>query len=368
MLIQAVAQNVSESQPSRALVFEDASLQLTAGLAGVCKLASITACRRLLSMDNQLPAIPNLTVLNAAYPSTNQSFDVVLLPIPKGRQYSRLLIAAAYQLLVPNGRLYLVGQTKLGAKTIIKDAAQCFGNSETLITKKHCRVAYCIKTDVVSRPTDWMLIPGNTPGSTHQYTFKHQRQDITIQTQPGVFSYDDLDPATALLLDHMTVKPGECVWDVGCGAGPIGITAAYQGAAHVRLSDVDYHALRLAMLNLAKHDLVDKTDIYAATSLGIQHRLSLGVQGQVKLSPLPDESKTFDLIVTNPPFHSQHEHDTRMLKHLLGAARDHLSDTGRLLVVANAFLPYPRMFAKASFTHEILAETASFRLYQATPK
>lgn len=46
-------------------------------------------------------------------------------------------------------------------------------------------------------------------------------------------------------------------------------------------------------------------------------------------------------------------------------APKYLKKGGRLRIVANAFLPYPDMLDKAFGSHEVLAKTGKFKVYQA---
>ncbi|MBN1580255.1 MAG: class I SAM-dependent methyltransferase [Anaerolineae bacterium] len=47
-----------------------------------------------------------------------------------------------------------------------------------------------------------------------------------IVTKPGIFSWDRLDDATALLIEQMQIAPGDTVLDLGCGYGLVGLVAA----------------------------------------------------------------------------------------------------------------------------------------------
>src|SRR5256714_10202280 len=66
---------------------------------------------------------------------------------------------------------------------------------------------------------------------------------FTFHTDSGVFSRDELDRGTELLLEAVEVGPGETILDLGCGYGVIGIVAArlYQGG-HVVLTGVNERA------------------------------------------------------------------------------------------------------------------------------
>jgi 16S rRNA (guanine1207-N2)-methyltransferase len=56
----------------------------------------------------------------------------------------------------------------------------------------------------------------------------------------------------------------------------------------------------------------------------------------------------YDLILSNPPFHSGHTVDTQAAEALIKGSWEHLTGSGRLRIVANRFLPYDKLI-KATF-------------------
>ncbi len=108
---------------------------------------------------------------------------------------------------------------------------------------------------------------------------------VEFYTQPGLFSYREVDEGTRILLEHVVLPRDDAtILDVGCGYGVIGITLA---KAHPRVRvymiDVNPVAVELAKLN-AKHNGVDGRVIVLQGSL---------------YDPVKDVK--FDLIVSNPP-------------------------------------------------------------------
>src|SRR5437660_6907885 len=61
-----------------------------------------------------------------------------------------------------------------------------------------------------------------------------------FQTDAGVFSREELDRGTELLLEAVEVGPCESILDLGCGYGVIGIVAAHLSeGGDVILTDVN---------------------------------------------------------------------------------------------------------------------------------
>ena len=75
-------------------------------------------------------------------------------------------------------------------------------------------------------------------------------------------------------------------------------------------------------------------------ALGIAHARALpsdALQGVA--------SQRYDLVVTNPPFHTGKTIDYEAAHTFIAHARDVLMPDGRLVVVANAFIPYERLIS-----------------------
>ena len=69
----------------------------------------------------------------------------------------------------------------------------------------------------------------NQPNVKHderEFTFILRGEPFTFTTDAGVFSKDRIDYGSVLLIDQMEIKADADVLDMGCGYGPVGITAA----------------------------------------------------------------------------------------------------------------------------------------------
>lgn len=110
-------------------------------------------------------------------------------------------------------------------------------------------------------------------------------QEFELETAPGVFSPGHLDLGTTVLLRTVPGPPAGHVLDLGCGWGPIALTAALrQPDAKVTAVDVNERALDLLRRNIERVD--------ARAALGPVTALT------------PDEvsaDAVFDTIWSNPP-------------------------------------------------------------------
>ncbi|MGO4111420.1 class I SAM-dependent methyltransferase [Paenibacillus sp. YAF4_2] len=132
--------------------------------------------------------------------------------------------------------------------------------------------------------------------SDHYYSqtpgVKHDRQiheanlrgyTLRFMTDAGVFSKSGVDYGSRVLLDALVLAPSAKVLDVGCGYGPIGLTAAKLAPeGHVTMIDINERAVELskenAKLNGINNVTVTQSDIYESV-----------------------KENRYDVILTNPP-------------------------------------------------------------------
>ena len=121
------------------------------------------------------------------------------------------------------------------------------------------------------------------PASAHKersITARALGLTLTFETDAGVFSKNELDPGSRLLIESMGALSGR-VLDLGCGWGPVGTFLALANPqAQLVMSDVNERALDLARRNLKNNG--------AAAEV-------------VESDGFESLEGTFDHVVTNPP-------------------------------------------------------------------
>ncbi|WP_418277242.1 class I SAM-dependent methyltransferase [Isoptericola jiangsuensis] len=84
-------------------------------------------------------------------------------------------------------------------------------------------------------------------------------QDVQVQVAAGIFSPAGIDKGTRVLLDELPPAPGADLLDLGCGWGPLALTAALQNpATTVWAVDVNARALDLVRRNAAALGVADR--------------------------------------------------------------------------------------------------------------
>lgn len=106
---------------------------------------------------------------------------------------------------------------------------------------------------------------------------------LKLNTDAGVFSKAGVDYGSQVLINAMEFAENATVLDVGCGYGPIGITAAKLAPkGHVTMIDINERAVELskenAKLNGVSNVTILQSDLYEAV-----------------------KNNSYDCIVSNPP-------------------------------------------------------------------
>jgi 16S rRNA (guanine1207-N2)-methyltransferase len=170
---------------------------------------------------------------------------------------------------------------------------------------------------------------------------------LTLVSHPGVFGHGKVDEGTLLMLESiegsLPKKPLK-VLDMGCGDGIISAWLAQRGHL-VTAVDVSAFAVEACKRTLAANGLegrVLSSDVFSAL-----------------------EGEQFDWIISNPPFHKERDISYGPSQRLISEAPEHLGAGGRLVIVANGFLPYPDHLQRAFQDVQTLADNRRFKVYGA---
>jgi 16S rRNA (guanine1207-N2)-methyltransferase len=250
------------------------------------------------------------------------SIDVALVRVPKGRLPTLQLIWDAYRALRPDGRLYLAGPNDEGIESALTRARELFGNLAVLDYGKRARVGLATKAGPPEEIPAAFAHPLLDHATFHAYTVEVRGESIAVRSRPGVFSWEELDPATRLLAQAMEIGPRDRVLDLGCGTGILGVVAArHARGGQVWLVDADVDAVDSAVQTAAANGLRN-----------CQVRLSDSTAAVAE--------RRFDVVVTNPPFHLARGTERAVARQFFRDVAAVLAEHGRFYVVANRFLPY----------------------------
>ncbi|GGL83363.1 rRNA (guanine-N2)-methyltransferase [Deinococcus aerolatus] len=250
----------------------------------------------------------------------------------RGNAYVLAQVAWAHAQTPPGGTLYLAGDRDKGFDRYVRAAGAAFGTGETVARDGGMRVARLTRR------------PGPTPPMPAAEGY--EAFGVQVTGLPGVFSAGKADRATSLLLETLgeLELAGQRVLDLGCGAGLIGAWAAKRGAT-VTLADGDLQSVRSSRMTLEAN----------------------GLQGEVVHSDVDAAlgERTFDTLLTNPPFHVGRGVVLDVALQFLAAASRRLKPGGTLYLVANEPLPYEAALGEIGPVRE-LARAHGFKVLAAT--
>lgn len=157
---------------------------------------------------------------------------------------------------------------------------------------------YSKNPQTTSKPQEWA------------YTLRGEK--IQFQTDTGVFSKNEVDFGSRLLIEAFKESAVEGpILDVGCGYGPIGIAIAKSfPRKQVHMVDVNTRAIELAKKNAARNN-VENVEVYESDGLSSV------------------EEEGFSAILTNPPIRAGKETVFRFYEE----ACDKIAPGGSLWVV-----------------------------------
>ncbi|VFP87958.1 16S rRNA (guanine(1207)-N(2))-methyltransferase RsmC [Candidatus Erwinia haradaeae] len=182
--------------------------------------------------------------------------------------------------------------------------------------------------------------------SFNENSFWNQYQigSIILKSFPGVFGFSGLDAGSQLLISTFKNNMHGKVLDIGCGTGVI---SAF-------------------LLSISPQVDLTLTDIHAAAIASSKATLLANCfPGKVYSSNLySNVYDRFHMIISNPPFHSGLKTNLDIAYKLIQDAPKFLYRNGELRIVANSFLPYPKILDDTFGNHQIIVNNQSFKVYR----
>lgn len=257
---------------------------------------------------------------------TGVAAPAALVCVPRSKALARHLI---HQASLGAGLIVVDGQRDEGVDSLWKEVRARVSDVRGL-TQGHGRL-FWFESPGPQAFADW-AIPGPRPGPEG------------LMAQPGVFSADGVDPASAALATALPERLLGRMADFGAGVGVLSLAVlARAGVASVDLIEAEARALDCARLNV--------TDPRA--------RFHWADATQGTFGP-------FDGVVMNPPFHASRASDPGLGRAFIAAAARALTPQGSLWMVANRHLPYEAALAEAFREVETLGGEGGFKLVRAS--
>ena len=276
------------------------------------------------------PLIPGALALEDLAP---ESLDEAVILAPPGVAERRYVLALALKALKPGGELIAMAPKDKGGSRL-KGELQAFGCAVDESARRHHRIAAVIKgADLEGLDA---AVAGGAPRLT---------QPLKLWSQPGVFSWDRIDPGTAALLKalkhHLSGKGA----DIGCGVGLLAqAVLASQAVEQLLLIDIDRRAV-----DCARRNVDDPRAAFAWADATLEGALPEGL----------------DFVVMNPPFHEAGWENKHLGQRFIEAAHRALKKGGTLWVVANLHLPYEAVLTPLFTRAERRDDGGGYKVFEA---
>ncbi len=270
----------------------------------------------------------------------HKTFSLVLLLPPRQRDEARASMARAIAIAKPGGCVLACVANNEGARSSEFDLAKLTGEL-TALSKNKCRIFWTgpiddkINTALLN---EWLTLDAIRPIDNDRFV-----------SRPGVFAWDRIDTASALLVKHFPNDLAGRAADLGTGFGYLSaeLLTRCRRITALDVYEAENRALDLARRNLTNFESRVKVDYF-------WHDVTSGLQ------------RKYDVIVSNPPFHTRSRTDRPDIgRRFIVAAAEALNPGGRLWLVANRHLPYEAVLDANFGTVRIVAQEQGFKIIEA---
>ncbi len=268
-----------------------------------------------------------------------RQFPLVMLLPPRQRDEARALMARAIEATAEGGRVIASMSNNEGARSGEADLEKLAGPLE-VASKNKCRVFW---TSNLGDNIDRTLL-----SKWRELDAVRAIENGRFVSRPGVFAWDRIDVASALLAENLPNDLAGRAADLGAGFGFLSVELLTRcpDIRALDLYEAEHRALELARVNLAP--FADRT------MLGFHwHDVTAGLQSK------------YEVIVTNPPFHAQRGIDRPDIgRRFISVAAEALKPAGRLWLVANRHLPYEAVLTTQFGTVRVVTEARGFKVIE----
>lgn len=281
--------------------------------------------------ENAIQVSPLMPQSDALEDITPSSIDDAVILAPPGTLERAYVLALTLRALKPGSSLAALAPNDKGGTRIAKELVG-FGCQVETSSRAHHRICRATRPDSVTG-IDMAIAEGGL--QVHAQT--------GLWTQPGIFSWNRIDPGSALLAEMLPRMSGKGS-DLGCGTGYLGLKILTSPQVKALwLVDTDRRAIAAARRNIP--------DPRATFVWGDARTAELGIG--------------LDFVVMNPPFHDRGEEDRHLGRTFIERAASLLRRNGTCWLVANRHLPYEDVLAARFSSQDLRADRAGFKIYEA---
>tara|TARA_B110000967_G_C18890111_1_gene566755 strand:+ start:841 stop:1932 length:1092 start_codon:yes stop_codon:yes gene_type:complete len=257
------------------------------------------------------------------------NYKLALLKIPKSLDLFRLQLSQIHGSLTENGQVVCGFMTKYFSKQYLSIASEFFEDCTQSKAWKKSRILILKKKRKIKKQTFLNEISYSS--------------DKIFKQHYGVFSAKNIDYATQFFIDHMDVRMDHTkILDLAAGNGIL----AY--AVQKEKPNSEIHVLEDSHLALESSKMnIEGTNVHFHYN-----------------DCLADfEDQSFDLIVSNPPFHFEHETNIEVALELFKEVKRCLKKGGSFQMVTSHHLNSKTHLYKLFHKVDIVSEDLKFVVY-----
>jgi 16S rRNA (guanine1207-N2)-methyltransferase len=275
--------------------------------------------------------------------AADERFDLVMILPSRQRDETRALLVQAAMRVSGQGVILTAAANDAGARSLQDDAARLFGQVHS-ISKHKCRAVWSVAGE---RRFDSTLADAWMQAASPQRV-----AGTALYGAPGVFSWDRIDPGSALLAAHLPADLQGRGADLGAGWGYLSAQVLQRCAdvGVLHLYEAENAALDLARRNLAG---LQRPGAAQPKVEYFWHDVRRGL-------PHP-----YDFVISNPPFHVGRADEPDLGRQFIRAAAAALRPGGRFWMVANRHLPYEGELRQWFAHGQVHAESGGFKVIEA---
>ncbi len=268
------------------------------------------------------------------------SLSAMVMSAPPGVLERRYQLALALRALAPGAPLLALAPKDRGGARLRREL-EAFGCRVEETAKRHHRICACVPPDTLGGGAQAL-----EDGAARFV------DAMAMWSQPGVFSWDRIDPGSALLARSLPALAGAGA-DLGCGVGYLAkVVLRSPGVERLRLVDIDRRAIAAARRNVDD----PRAELQWADALAVKSN----VAGATETAP-----RQLDFVVTNPPFHDGGAEDRELGQAFIRSAAQALRKGGGLWLVANRHLPYESTLTSLFTRVEVRAQEGGYKVFEA---
>ncbi|MGO4707165.1 class I SAM-dependent methyltransferase [Microvirga sp. 2MCAF38] len=264
--------------------------------------------------------------------SSESSLGSMLMLAPPGTIERRYTLALALKALTPGAMLTVLAPKDKGGSRLAKELSS-FGCTVSETARRHYRICVCARPIALTGLDD--ALAAGAPRFD---------EALGLWTQPGVFSWNRVDPGSALLVQHLPVLAGRGA-DFGCGLGYLSRAALSSSKIEqLTLIDIDRRSVEATQRNIV--------DPRAAFQWADIRKSGAQLTG-------------LDFVLMNPPFHDGGSEDQSLGQSFIRRAAEALRPGGICWLVANRHLPYEAMMKSHFKRVTPKIEAGGYKIYEA---